>query len=139
MDSNHRLGFSSSNLVLHREEVPALPTELLLLKPNYSTTSLLCAIFFLLCCIFATLVLTSLQSSRNHVASLHIPPSLNPSYSPIQLNSFQRTLKPAFKAFVAFLWIRDATWGYTESTVPDHLITRTRLGVNFLIVPPRNC
>ena len=65
---------------------------------------------------------------------LHIKPSLNPSYSPIQLNSFPRTFKPTFKAFVAFLWIRDATWGYTERTVHDHLITRTLFCPNLLLV-----
>ena len=65
---------------------------------------------------------------------LHLPPSLNPSYSPIQLNGFPRTFKPTFEAFITFLWVRDATWGYTESTVPDHLITRTLFCPNLLLV-----
>ena len=65
---------------------------------------------------------------------LKVLPILNPSYSPIQLNSFPRTFKPPLKAFVTFLWVRDATWGYTESTVPDHLITRTLFCPNLLLV-----
>ena len=65
---------------------------------------------------------------------LKVLPSLNPSYSPIQLNSFPRTFKPPLKAFVTFLWIGDTTWGYTESTVPDHLITRTLFCPNLLLV-----
>ena len=101
-----------------------LTTELLLLKLNYNTAFLLCAIFFSLCCIFATLVHTS----------SHIPPSLNPSYSPIQLNGFPRTFKPPLKTFVTFLWVRDTTWGYTESTVRNHLITRTLFCPNLLLV-----
>ena len=65
---------------------------------------------------------------------LKVLPSPNPSYSPIQLNGFPRTFKPAFKAFVTLLWIRDATWGYTESTVSDHLITRTLFCPNLLLI-----
>ena len=121
MDLNHRPDYFSSVLALNHEEIGVLPTELLLHNLNYSTASLLCEIFFLLCCIFATPL---------H----HIKPSLNPSYSPIQLNSLPRTFKPAFKAFVAFLWIGDATWGYTKSTVSEHLITRTLFCPNLLLV-----
>ena len=86
---------------------------------SYSVQSFSCCVVFLL---------LSVQTL------LHIPPSLNPSDSPIQLNSFPRTFKPPIKAFVAFLWIGDATWGYSESTVPDHLITRTLFCPNLLLV-----
>ena len=65
---------------------------------------------------------------------LKVLPILNSTYSPIQLNSFLRVPKPSLKAFVTFLWIRDATWGYTKSTVPDHLITRTLFCPNLLLV-----
>jgi hypothetical protein len=65
---------------------------------------------------------------------LKVLPILNSTYSPIQLNSFLRVPKPSLKAFVTFLWIGDATWGYTESTVPDHLITRTLFCPNLLLV-----
>ena len=68
------------------------------------------------------------------ITILKVPPSLNPSYSPIQLNSFLGSFKPPFKAFVAFLWIRDTTGCYSESTVPDHLITRTLFCPNLLLV-----
>ena len=103
---------------------PVVPRKGLLCNLNYNTAILLCATFS--CCV--VFLLLPVQ------ALLHIPPSLNPSYSPIQLNSFPRTFKPTFKAFVTFLWIRDATWGYTESTVPDHLITRTLFCPNLLLV-----
>jgi len=65
---------------------------------------------------------------------LKVLPSLNPSYSPIQLNSFPRTFKPTFKAFVTFIWVKDATWSYTESTVLEHLITRTLFCPNLLLI-----
>ena len=102
----------------------ATVTPSLLVNLNYSTSSLLCAIFFLAVlyfCYFSAYLLA-------------LPPSLNPSYSPIQLNSFPRTFKPSLKAFVTFLWVRDTTWCYTESTVPDHLITRTLFCPNLLLV-----
>ena len=65
---------------------------------------------------------------------LKVPPILNPTHTPIQLNSFPRTFKPTFKASITFLWIRDTTWGYTESTVSDHLTTRTLFCPNLLLV-----